>query len=335
VVIGLDEEPAEAARQLVARTRAPLLTDLALDGSALVGHAPTWLPDLLAGGPALVGVTLRPEGGRVCVRGRTPAGVWDAEVAVAPVDFGKGSLAMMTLYGREAVEDLEVRAACGETAVDREIERLGLAFQIATRLTSWVAVSEEPGVDPTQPSRRERMPHSLPAGMSAEGLGLRSATAMVACDVVSYARVQLQPSPRPGASLRERHGPWDHLASMRRSDLELAQQARERTADMAAGPPSHVAGRVVRREGRELVIEIALDRPVVWEPRGAVVVWGDGTQRAATIDARLTTRSGRFAAGLLIRLDLRLDGDGPPREPTEVLVMSGESVWLVVTLGAR
>ena len=96
---------------------------------------------------------------------------------------------MMTLYGREAVEDLEVRAACGETAVDREIERLGLAFQIATRLTSWVAVSEVPAVDPTQPSRRERMPHALPVGLSAEGLGLRAATMadVVACPATSWA----------------------------------------------------------------------------------------------------------------------------------------------------
>jgi Ca-activated chloride channel homolog len=180
VVIGLDEEPAEAARQLVARTRAPLLTDLALEGSALVGHAPARLPDLLAGGPALVGVMLRPEGGRLRLRGRTPAGGWDAELEVRALDPAKGSAAVVTLYGREAVEDLELRAACGEAAVDAEIERLGLAFQIATRLTSWVAVSEEPAVDPTQPSRRERMPHALPAGLSVEGLGLRGATASVA-----------------------------------------------------------------------------------------------------------------------------------------------------------
>jgi hypothetical protein len=83
------------------------------------------------------------------------------------------------------------------------------------------------------------------------------------------------------------------------------------------------------------VIEIALDRPFDWDPRGAEVVWGDGTRLAATIDARLTTRKGRFAAGLLIRLDLRLDGEGPPRAPAEVLVMSGGSVRVVVTLVAR
>ena len=290
VVIGLDEEPAEAARQLVARTRAPLLTDLALEGSALVGHAPARLPDLLAGGPALVGVTLRPEGGRLRVRGRTPAGVWDAEVDVPALDPAKGSAAVVTLYGREAVEDLELRAACGEAAVDAEIERLGLAFQIATRLTSWVAVSEEPAVDPTQPSRRERMPHALPAGLSVEGLGLRGATAMVVCQPASYAPDVSPPSARVEARLPQRlrsgktvkEGP---------PDLDLASALRaELFAGLATGLPTHLAGRIVRREDRELVIEIALDRPIDWDPRGAEVVWGDGTRLAATIDARLTTR---------------------------------------------
>ena len=131
------------------------------------------------------------------MRGRTPAGVWDAEVDVPALDPAKGSAAVVTLYGREAVEDLELRAACGEAAVDAEIERLGLAFQIATRLTSWVAVSEEPAVDPTQPSRRERMPHALPAGLSVEGLGLRGATAHGRMSVGRVTLQHLSPLERP------------------------------------------------------------------------------------------------------------------------------------------
>jgi Ca-activated chloride channel family protein len=81
-----------------------------------------------------------------------------------------------SLYARERVEDLEAIAAAGEgSGVDAEIERLGLTFQIATRLTSWVAISEEPSVDAGQPVRRERIPHELAQGISAEGVGLRSA----------------------------------------------------------------------------------------------------------------------------------------------------------------
>ena len=201
VVIGLDEEPAEAARQLVARTRAPLLTDLVVEGSALLGHAPARVPDLLAAGPALVCIRLRSKGGSLRVRGRTPAGAWEADVDVPALDAGKGSAAVVTLYGREAVEDLELRAACGERSVDAEIERLGLRFQIATRRTSWVAVSEEPAVDPTQPTRRERMPHELPArdvgGRPRATAGREHADSLL---------LRLQALPRPGSMSKSRSG---------------------------------------------------------------------------------------------------------------------------------
>src|SRR5690606_32123918 len=52
----------------------------------------------------------------------------------------------------------------------------GLEFQIATRLTSFVAVSDEATVDPGDPTRRAHIPHTLPHGMSAAGLGLRTAS---------------------------------------------------------------------------------------------------------------------------------------------------------------
>ena len=177
VILGLGEDPERAASRLVTRTSAPLLVDLVLAGSALVDHAPASLPDLFAGAPALIGVALRPEGGDLVLRGRTLEGSWEQTLRVAPTSPGEGNPAVVALFGREAVEDLETRLAAGGRAreIDAEIEGLGLDFQIATRLTSWVAVSKERTVDPGDPRRRERMPHELPHGMSAEGLGLRPA----------------------------------------------------------------------------------------------------------------------------------------------------------------
>jgi Ca-activated chloride channel family protein len=327
LVVGLEEEPAEAARRLVARTRAPLLTEVALEGSALVGHAPARIPDLLASGPALVGVTLRPAGGALRVRGRTPAGAWQADVDVPALEPGKGSAAVTTLCGREMVEDLELRAACGEAAADAEIERLGLAFQIATRLTSWVAVSETPAVDPTQPSRRERMPHALPTGLSVEGLGLR---APQGSPIVSFCLRDPLAGLSAMASLQPR--------SARPVDDSVAEPAfaENRIAFeslLKAMPdlPASLAGRVVHRRDRELVVEIALDRPVDWRPASVEVIWGDGTRLAATIEARRTTRHGRMAARMVVRLALRLDADGPPDAPAE-LVVTGRSAPLTVTL---
>ena len=179
VVLGLGEDPERAASRIVARTTAPLLVDLVVEGSALLEHAPSRLPDLFAGAPALVGVALRPEGGELVVRGRTAEGSWEQRVRVAPSAEGSGSATVTALFGRETVEDLEMQLAAGGYArdLDRAIERLGIDFQISTRLTSWIAVSQEQTVDPGDPLRRVRMPQALPHGMSAEGMGLRPASA--------------------------------------------------------------------------------------------------------------------------------------------------------------
>ncbi len=176
VVIGLGEDPERAVARLLARTSSPLLVELEVSGHALLDHAPLKLPDLFAGAPALIGVALRPEGGELCVRGRTIEGAWEQRLHVAAIDAGTGNQAAVALFGREAVEDLETHLAGGgdKRAIDATIERLGVDFQIATRLTSWVAVSRDATVDPRDPLRRERMPHELPYGLSAEGVGLRS-----------------------------------------------------------------------------------------------------------------------------------------------------------------
>ncbi|HEX9105209.1 MAG TPA: VIT domain-containing protein, partial [Polyangia bacterium] len=177
VVVGIGEDPERAARRICARTAAPLVVELVLEGSALVEHAPARLPDLFAGAPALCAVALRPDGGELIARGRTPDGEWRQRVQVAPLAAGGGSGAVVALFGREKVADLEMRLCAGEPleAIDRAVERLGLDFQIATRVTSWIAVGDEPAVDPTKPTRKQRIPQELPFGVSVDGIGLRHA----------------------------------------------------------------------------------------------------------------------------------------------------------------
>lgn len=177
VILGLGEDPERAARRLVSRTNAPLVVDLQIAGSAVVEHAPRRLPDLFAGAPALVGLSLRPEGGEIVVRGRTAGGTWEQRIAVDEIAPSAGNQAICALFGRESIEDRELalRAGFPPRTIEPEIERLGLDFQLATRLTSWIAVTQEVTVDPREGMRRERMPHELPHGMSAEGVGLRPA----------------------------------------------------------------------------------------------------------------------------------------------------------------
>ena len=176
VICGIGEDPERAARRLCARTSAPVVVDVQIEGDALLEHAPASMPDLFAGAPALIGAKLRPEGGTLRVIGRTEHGQWSSQLHVPRLSCGEGRPSLPALYGREQVEDLELRRASGARDVDPQIEQLGLQFQISTRLTSWIAITQEAMVDPRDPSRRETMPQMLPHGMSVEGLGLRAAS---------------------------------------------------------------------------------------------------------------------------------------------------------------
>lgn len=179
LVIGLGEDAEPFVQRLLARTNAPLLTDVEISGSAVLGSAPARIPDLFGGSPALVSLKLRPEGGEVIIRSRSADGEVEDRVMVRPTAHGEGSQAVTTRYAREVVEDLELGVATGgnKADLDAQIERFGIDFQISTRLTSWVAISARQMVDPRAPRRTETMPQALAYGLSAEGVGLRPSMA--------------------------------------------------------------------------------------------------------------------------------------------------------------
>ncbi|MDP1915849.1 MAG: VIT domain-containing protein [Myxococcales bacterium] len=181
LVMGLGEDVEVSIRRLLARTTAPLITDVELSGDALVMQAPQRLPDVYSGSPALLSMKLKASGGRVTVRGRTAQGDFEETVEVPAVDRGYGSRSVATLFARELVEDLETqRVVEPGHSVDAAVTAIGLDFQISTRLTSWVAISEQMTVDPRLARRNVTQPQELAFGMSAEGVGLRSAAAPVA-----------------------------------------------------------------------------------------------------------------------------------------------------------
>lgn len=180
-IIGLDEDAEAAALRLVAHTADPLVTHLTVGGTALIQVAPRRVADLYAGAPSLVSLALRAEGGTVLISGRTGEGDFTRVIEVKPLEKGEGSAAVARLFARECVEDLELDKAAGTGAAhDAHIEQYGLNFQISTRMTSWVAVSQGITVDPRAATRTEAQPQELPYGMSAEGLGLRSSAPTLA-----------------------------------------------------------------------------------------------------------------------------------------------------------
>ncbi len=180
-IVGLGEDAERAAKRLLSRTVAPILVDLTVDGSAVKRSSPSRLPDCFAGAPARIALELQPTGGEVVVRGRLGDAPFERRLVVPAVERGTGSEAVTKLYARERVEDVEMKLTAGVgSGHDQEIEALGKAFSIATRLTSFLAVTEEATVDPRSPSRREAQPQAIPYGMSAEGLGLRSGDSFAA-----------------------------------------------------------------------------------------------------------------------------------------------------------
>jgi Ca-activated chloride channel family protein len=334
VIIGLGEDPERAARRICARTAAPLVVDLVLEGSALVEHAPKRLPDLFAGAPALCALALKPEGGELVARGRTADGEWRQRLTVAPMAGASGSGGVVALFGREKVEDLEMRLCAGEAAaeIDRAVERIGLDFQIATRVTSWVAVSDEPVVDPTKPTRKQKIPQELPFGVSVDGIGLRHAGPLGAPAPVSVGGpMQAQsmsrtrafaprgmvgaggaaPPPaspgRPSPTKMSKSGAYE-------TDDEAAKTATfgeitlERGESPPAEPSAPLRGRVLRHKGNELIVEIEVDEEIDWILEDEAWVQDEaGGMTRATVDRARTTAAERVGAGQSVRLVLTLD----------------------------
>lgn len=374
VVIGYDEDPAEAARTLTRRTDAPLRVDLSLSGSALLEHAPQALPDLFAASPAQIAVRLRSEGGELVLRARGAEGEWVQRVTVPACAPGEGALHTAALFARERVEDHETALAGGASAsvIDAAVESLGLALQIATRRTSWVAIRHEPTVDPRLPTRRARMPHELPAGMSAEGVGLRAVQPVAR----SFGAMPVQapaPSsipflsaapPPPPAPQGGRGGAPGGMFKMReaeeRKESVRAQDAAARAepkrkksmiesvrdyffsdqddaeasvAEEPAAPPRTASGRVLRRDGRALLVELtAPEGGLAWALDGVVeIVHRDGRAETVTVDVTRSTHAGPVAAGLVLRLALTLP-DEAPRDLRSVRLSRPDGSVLIITL---
>lgn len=169
VIVGPGEDPERGAKRLVDKTKQPVLTNLTIEGTAVIDHVPANLPDVFAKSPLVAAIALSETGGTVTVRGQLATGPWEQTVRVPALRKHEGDPAIVALYARERVADLD--AQWGENH-DSEIESVGLAYQIATRMTSWIAVDMSRKV--TGPSRHENMPQELPFGTRAESFGLRA-----------------------------------------------------------------------------------------------------------------------------------------------------------------
>ena len=341
VIIGLGEDPERAARRICARTAAPLVVDLVLEGSALVEHAPTRLPDLFAGAPALCAVALSPSGGELVVRGRTPSGGWEQRIAVPPTAAGDGNGAVVALFGREEVEDLEMRLCAGEPA-SRSIARSSARARLPDRhAPDLVDRGQRGAVGRSQaPTRKQRMPQELPFGVSVDGLGLRGAPAPAGMPMqtMSIARERggfaganaFAPPPpsspsRPSPAKAQKDGGvfgavkeyFKRESSVEQDEGEAASIVGESTP---AFEPAALAGRITRKKDKELIVEIDVSDELDWIVEDEA--WlddEDGGTTRATVDRARTTAAQRIGGGHSIRLVLTLDHE-PGAAPIRVRI---------------
>jgi len=339
VVIGLGEDPERAVARLLARSVAPAIAEIEVSGSALLEIAPAKVPDVFAGAPLLLSARCKREGGEIVLRGKTADGAWEERIRVPASHAGEGSDAIAALYGREAVEDAEMRIAAGAapSAMDMLVESLGLSYRIATRMTSWVAIDTLPSVDPRDPTRHVEQPQALPHGLSVEGLGLRAQAPMMRMQ----ARMMMPAPSRPGAPPAAGYGrarssatgapPPPPAEAARMDDLgedeELggspAPEEKSRvSAEKKKGFFERVRGaftgrstttivwigRIVFAKDGQLVIEIvAQGRALDWKlAPDAIAIGKNGTRTDLVVDASRTTREGTYENGAVVRLALQV-----------------------------
>jgi Ca-activated chloride channel family protein len=316
-IVGIGEDPAAAAARLQASLQAPLVVDLEITGPALLGCAPARLPDLLAGAPLRLALQLRAAGGTLLLRGRSPDGPFEQRIDVEPIASGGGEAAIVAHYGRERIEDLELAIAGAVSggrdvsADERAIEAIGLQFGLASRFTSWVAVSDEPNVDPRLPSRRVRVPHALPHGMSIAALGLNDTAVL-------------------RASVRSLDG-----SGMRRQELRETVEERAHLLAPSQSPSPRTAhtARIVRLSLGALWLELTGFTGSWQLPDTVMVRLRDGTEIAVTLLPNgNSTASGPVTAEQVLRLALKLPGSAPFIPPIAV-ELHGE--WLLLEREAR
>jgi Ca-activated chloride channel family protein len=336
----------------------PQVVDLRLEGEAEV--SPRQLPDLFAEAPARIAVKTKAT--RLRLVGRTAEGEWSQEIVVPTTREVRPALAR--LWAREAVEDAVTDGTLGQE-VDGRIEALGLAWGIATRRTSFVAVSEEVTVDPTSPGRTVKVAHELPHELSAEGLGLRAVLPEVfgMSAPAAFAMPGSAPMPRmapaPSTSGARGGAPSMRSAPKSRARDEMRESAPPtvfvQTSEEPPAPPSEaeradgmisrvwkrlrgqpaaparpvrtLKARRVQPLGVDLGVDVQLDLATAWSlPAEVTVRLTDGRTVTCKLDVARSTRSGHLEAGAVLRLVLI--GGAAARGDWRALVLDGLVVEL-------
>lgn len=307
LLVTSEADAAAAGKRLVAATRAPVLTGLSVRGTALTGEQDPRLRDVFGGSPLLFTVELSPSGGSLELSGALAGEPWTHRVNVPARDAAGEAVARTTLplgalHGRALVAARELGAPVGwgERSSSGRVERIAMRHRIASSETSLVAIAEEPSVKPGGRPRRERLAVELPAGVSAEGVGLGGGIVR---------RTYAQPILR--ASL-------DAAYSAQDDDLELSvpmSSAYELRSSRPAFAPPPIEPSVHWLDDELLRIEFDPRLEGLWLAGEEVhVVFGSGTQTlrlTLPIEWKHSARRRVVHRGQAIHLVVRIPRDLP------------------------
>ncbi|MDX1480979.1 MAG: VWA domain-containing protein, partial [Woeseiaceae bacterium] len=177
-------EVQEKMARLFRKLERPMVTDIEVtwpDGLRPAVY-PLTVPDLYAGEPIVLRARLARPPGRdetLIVRGRTAAGDWSAELAIAEADTGPGTAAV---WARAHVAELLDRERRGEDkALIRDaVIDTALKHRIVSKYTSFVAVDKTPSRPADTHLAREQVPNLVPHGQSMQAIFGFPATATAA-----------------------------------------------------------------------------------------------------------------------------------------------------------
>ena len=349
VLVGAHADAAASSAKLIAGLAAPVLTQIEVVGTALAGDRPKGLRDVFAGKPLTFAVELSRKRGTLTLRGDLAGQTepWTQRIDVPASEHGSlpaSPLPVGAVFGRERVAQLELEHASSgyhgfnEEGVDARvrieqlIEHVGMRHRIVSRRTSMIAISEDVTVDPQAPKRRQHVAVEIPAGVSAEGLGLlgdsRSPSAGIArlmcegpaadwseCADETILRQSLGAPPPPAKSAPALRSPAEDLMrglkSAGRSAAELAAELRRRLRK-----PIVWRVEVVRWQSGQLVVEADAAVLMVGAPDQVMLVTHENGERSTfhlTFDTSLSTRPEGLEPGQRVMLVFRCDPE-PARQ---------------------
>ncbi len=143
-VITKPEEAEARAARFRQYVQSPVLTHVRVDLGAIGAYdvEPPSVPDVLAERPVILfGKWRGHPSGRVTVRGETGAGAYARVIEVAGIKPAEANSALRYLWARHRVAALgDVLSVSRDADSVKEITRLGLAYNLLTEFTSFVAV---------------------------------------------------------------------------------------------------------------------------------------------------------------------------------------------------